>query len=220
MNINPEVFRRYTLAIQSHYNPVQYHNKTHAADVTQTNYYFMKKCGFETQAQMTQLEKVAMIVAPMVHDTDHPGFNNIFLINTTNKMALRYNDKSVLENHHVALAFDIMHHSEDMRIFDAFTFEVYKKIREMIVGMVLGTDMALHFKELGSMKDRVNSNDFSPQEKDKQECMVFLTHMSDISNPTKPWDLCYKWTHLLFIEFFNQGDKEKEFGLPVTFLMD
>lgn len=52
-----------------------------------------------------------MYLAASVHDTDHPGYSNVFLINTKNKMALRYNDKSVLENHHVALAFDIMHHS-------------------------------------------------------------------------------------------------------------
>ena len=55
-----------------------------------------------------------MYLAAAVHDTDHPGYSNVFLINTKNKMALRYNDKSVLENHHVALAFDIMHHSHDM----------------------------------------------------------------------------------------------------------
>ena len=59
-----------------------------------------------------------MIIAGMVHDTDHPGYNNLYLVNSKNKMALRYNDKSVLESHHVALAFDIMHNSEDMRILD------------------------------------------------------------------------------------------------------
>lgn len=59
-----------------------------------------------------------MYLASSIHDTDHPGFSNIFLTNTKNKMALRYNDISVLENHHVALAFDIMHHSADMRVLD------------------------------------------------------------------------------------------------------
>jgi hypothetical protein len=31
-------------------------------------------------------------------------------------------------------------------------------------------------------------------------CLVF--HLADISNPTKEWDICSKWTDRLFIEFF------------------
>jgi 3'5'-cyclic nucleotide phosphodiesterase len=48
--------------------------------------------------------------------------------------------------------------------------------------------------------------------------MVF--HISDISNSTKPWELCRHWTEILFTEFFNQGDFERERGYPITFLMD
>lgn len=44
--------------------------------------------------------------------------------------------------------------------------------------------------------------------------------MSDISNPTKPWDLCKYWTDLLFVEFFSQGDQEKSLKLPVSQFMD
>lgn len=68
-----------------------------------------------------------MYLSGAIHDTDHPGFSNLFLINTKNKMALRYNDSSVLENHHVALAFDIMHHSNDMRVFENLIPDDYKK---------------------------------------------------------------------------------------------
>lgn len=50
--------------------------------------------------------------------------------------------------------------------------------------------------------------------------MSLIIHLADISNPTKPWRLCYKWIDLLFLEFFKQGDKEREKGLPITFLMD
>jgi hypothetical protein len=47
-----------------------------------------------------------------------------------------------------------------------------------------------------------------------------IVHLADVSNPTKPWRLCYKWIDLLFLEFFKQGDKERERGLPISFLMD
>ena len=45
-------------------------------------------------------------------------------------------------------------------------------------------------------------------------------HMADISNPCKTWDICFKWIELLFCEFFNQGDKEREKNLTIGYLMD
>jgi cAMP-specific phosphodiesterase 4 len=46
------------------------------------------------------------------------------------------------------------------------------------------------------------------------------THLADISNPSKSWNLALKWTELLFEEFFKQGDKERELGIGVSDLMD
>ena len=44
--------------------------------------------------------------------------------------------------------------------------------------------------------------------------------MSDISNPTKDFKLCRLWTDLLFVEFFAQGDLEKQHGFPVSLFYD
>ena len=35
---------------------------------------------------------------------------------------------------------------------------------------------------------------------------------------TRPFEVCRKWTYLLFEEFFQQGDLEKSQSLPVSFL--
>jgi hypothetical protein len=40
-------------------------------------------------------EKFACIVASLIHDLDHQGYNNAFLISTGDPLAIRYNDKSV-----------------------------------------------------------------------------------------------------------------------------
>lgn len=45
-------------------------------------------------------------------------------------------------------------------------------------------------------------------------------HAADVSTQTRTFDVAVEWTHLLFDEFFNQGDIEKEKGLPVSFLCD
>lgn len=89
-----------------------------------------------------------------------------------------------------------------------------------MVDFVLCTDMTRHFPDMTAMGQRTSAEDFDPLDKDKKLSLEFLFHMADISNPTKPWSICKKWTDLLFIEFFNQGDKERELGIDISFLMD
>lgn len=113
LNIIKDKFRRYSVAIQKLYNPVSYHNKTHAADVTQTSYYFLTYCDFYNIGQVTDMEAAVLIISSMVHDTDHPGVTNLYLVATRDRLALRYNDKSVLENHHIAIAFNTMLKSKE-----------------------------------------------------------------------------------------------------------
>merc|ERR1711871_679396 len=48
---------------------------------------------------------------------------------------------------------------------------------------------------------------------------VFM-HAADISNPVKPFHICKSWAWLVIDEFFAQGDKEKELGLPISPMMD
>ena len=47
-----------------------------------------------------------------------------------------------------------------------------------------------------------------------------LFHLCDISNAAKPFEICQKWTDLLFVEFFHQGDLEKQNNLTVSMFMD
>lgn len=43
-----------------------------------------------------------------MHDYGHPGLTNDFLIATSDPLAVRYNDRSPLENHHAAASFSAM----------------------------------------------------------------------------------------------------------------
>ena len=45
-------------------------------------------------------------------------------------------------------------------------------------------------------------------------------HACDLSTPTRNFDTLKKWTYLLFEEFFEQGDVEKNAGMPASFLCD
>lgn len=83
--------------------------------------------------------------------------------------------------------------------------------------------MAQHFSNLSKFKSRAASEEFSPKtnQSDKEMVLHFSVHMSDISNPCKPFALCRKWTELLYNgEFFVQGDHERTAGEPISYLMD
>lgn len=205
--------------ITSGYNNVKYHNSTHAADVCQTLYYFIINGNWITNAKMDNLDICSMVLASGVHDYEHPGYNNMYLINTKDTLALRYNDISVLESHHIASSSALMK-MEKYNILSKLGSEETIGIRQRMVHMVLSTDMSKHFGDLGNFKQRTVSESFEPDDKDKLLCMGVGIHLADISNPTKHWALTLNWTELLFEEFFKQGDKEREMGLKISDLMD
>ena len=45
-------------------------------------------------------------------------------------------------------------------------------------------------------------------------------HAADVSTQVRPFKVALTWTWLLFEEFFEQGDLEKEQNLPISFLCD
>ena len=98
--------------IENGYNPVAYHNKTHAADVAQTMYYFLVGGEWMKKGEMDNLDLMSMIFAGAIHDFEHPGYNNLFMVNSSHGLALRYNDISVLEMHHVAASFKLLKEKE------------------------------------------------------------------------------------------------------------
>ena len=91
------VFSAYMARIESEYrNSNPYHNRVHAADVTQTIAMFL--CDPTVSALCEERDKFAAVIASAIHDVGHPGVNNSFHVNTSNELALIYNDISVLEN--------------------------------------------------------------------------------------------------------------------------
>lgn len=47
-----------------------------------------------------------------------------------------------------------------------------------------------------------------------------LLHAADISNPMRPWPICYTWSQRVCTEFFHQGDMERMNGLSISPNMD
>lgn len=65
-------------------------------------------CLSEVNQMISPHEVLIMLVSAFCHDLDHPGYNNVYQVNARTELAIRYNDISPLENHHAAVAFDIL----------------------------------------------------------------------------------------------------------------
>ncbi|XP_061588528.1 dual specificity calcium/calmodulin-dependent 3',5'-cyclic nucleotide phosphodiesterase 1C isoform X3 [Cololabis saira] len=195
-----------------HKNP--YHNLMHAADVTQTVHYLLLKTGMVHW--LTELEIFAMIFAAAVHDYEHTGTTNNFHIQTRSDTAILYNDRSVLESHHVSAAYRLLQDDDEMNILYNLSKDDWRELRALVVEMVLATDMSCHFQQVKTMKNFLQQ----PEGIDKPKALSLLLHTADISHPAKSWDLHHRWTTSLLEEFFRQGDKEAELGLAFSPLCD
>ncbi|KAJ7317282.1 hypothetical protein JRQ81_003444 [Phrynocephalus forsythii] len=137
----------YIMTLEDHYHAdVAYHNSLHAADVTQSTHVLLSTPALD--AVFTDLEILAAIFAAAIHDVDHPGVSNQFLINTNSELALMYNDESVLENHHLAVGFKLLQ-EENCDIFQNLTKRQRQTLRKMVIDMV-------SFRQASSSKGHVS----------------------------------------------------------------
>ena len=97
-----------------------------------------------------------LYLSAAVHDLDHPGYNNAFIINSNHEIALTYNDKSVLENFHISSFFKLLKNKPEINPFKHLKDDKAKFIRQNMIKLVLGTDMSKHFTEIGKIKGRLS----------------------------------------------------------------
>ena len=172
--------------------------------------------------KLTPLVRLAALIAAAIHDLDHPGVSNTFLIKTKHPLAILYNDQSPLENHHLAagthcyfilleekkklftfsfcfiyfLAFRIIF-EKDCNIFSHLSHEEQDQVRAVMIDLVLATDMARHFPFVANFNAKIITGKLSL---DKPDDLVLALQMlvkcADISNPGK------SYFHLFLPPFF------------------
>ncbi|CAH8541228.1 unnamed protein product [Schistosoma turkestanicum] len=214
----------YMTAVEEKYNDNPYHNRIHAADVVQSTHVLLNAQSLESV--FTDLEIFTVLFACAIHDVGHPGVTNQYLINTNDKLAILYNDSSVLENHHLAIAFSLLG-NPGHDVFENFPRKQRLSSRRMIIDMVLATDMSKHMSLLADLKTMVETKKVAgsgiltlENYIDRIQILQNMVHCADLSNPAKPLDLYRQWTNRVMEELFQQGDKERELGIEISPICD
>jgi cAMP-specific phosphodiesterase 4/calcium/calmodulin-dependent 3',5'-cyclic nucleotide phosphodiesterase len=208
-----------------------YHNAVHGADVLQTCFWFCNTGGLCKAVSADAQDFFCLLFAAMIHDVGHPGLNNVWHVKTKHAIALRYNDKAVLENMHVSLTYSVIFggDGEQANIFKNMAPDVFSNTRAKIIKLVLATDMTSHFTKLGKLKTRITTCANAAEKtcfpepgkkEDRDLLMENVIHACDISNPARRTRIYLAWTDRVLKEFFYQGDNEKAANIPVSMFMD
>ena len=175
-----------------------------------------------------------------MHDFDHPGRTNAFLVSTFSPQALLYNDRSVLENYHSATAWTLFFSDSDYNWLRSLDPAEFRRFRFLVIELVLATDLKRHFDILAEFNAKVCRLQAVPvslysclqvnetaspgidwfSETDRLLVMQMIIKLADINGPCKRHDLHIQWTHRIAEEFYEQGDDEARLGMPISPFMD
>uniref|UniRef100_A0A8U8AUY7 Phosphodiesterase n=1 Tax=Geospiza parvula TaxID=87175 RepID=A0A8U8AUY7_GEOPR len=227
LNCSESTLRSWLQVIEANYHSSNsYHNSTHSADVLHATAYFLSK--ERVKQTLDPIDEVAALIAATVHDVDHPGRTNSFLCNAGSELAILYNDTAVLESHHAALAFQLTTRDGKCNIFKNMERNEYRTLRQVIIDMVLATEMTKHFEHVNKFVNSINKplaaleengvSNTVPKKSPENRILIkrMLIKCADISNPCRPREQCIEWAGRISEEYFAQTDEERRQGLPVV----
>ncbi|XP_026799268.2 cGMP-inhibited 3',5'-cyclic phosphodiesterase 3A isoform X2 [Pangasianodon hypophthalmus] len=170
------------------------------------------------------LELMALYVAAAMHDYDHPGRTNAFLVATSAPQAVLYNDRSVLENHHAASAWNLFMSQPEYNFLANLDHVDFKRFRFLVIEAILATDLKKHFDFLAEFNAKVGHEGCSgidwSHENDRLLVCQMCIKLADVNGPLKHKDLHLQWTEGIVNEFYEQGDEEASLELPISPFMD
>merc|ERR1711865_36680 len=246
--LNPKAvsqLRDYVTKIASYYHADNgFHNFQHASHVIMSTVKLLqriatpdvKKRDCETDKDYFNytfgishdpLTKFAIVFSALIHDVDHQGVSNFQLAKEKDPMAVENDNKSVLEQHSLDLAWSLLSESsfKELRGCIYSTQEEYNRFRQLSVNCVLATD--IFDKEMKSFRDSRWEKAFKPSHEDSItrsqnyddwnrkatitiECII---QASDVAHTMQHWHVYQRWNLCLFKEMhqaFMEGRSDKD----------
>jgi len=196
-----QTFTNFITAIELGYANNPYHNSSHAADVLNGCHHFVKALDFDKV--LTKNQMVSLLIAAAIHDFEHPGLSNAFLIKTKHELAVRYNDDSVCERMHVARAFAVMQQEgTDCNILVGLQSDNYRDIRSSIIDIVMITDLSQHLDYTAKIRSMAANGKNEDIMFDSNYLMQIAIKSSDLGHCAKKMETHLKWLVSILFSFF------------------
>jgi len=205
---------------------IDYHNVAHAASVLVFTFRLLQYGGVaaaikdcSSSEREGQLKVLAFVLAALVHDLEHPGLSNKFLVQSGHERAMSHGTHTN-EWHHLAVAFELLALPE-LDFLDVLQDAEAEQCKSLVSSLVLATDMAEGARIQKDLAELLDKADLVGQLEIMPLAMQIALKCADLGHLALPWHEHCSWVQRLETEFFAQGDREKELGFEeVTFLMD
>lgn len=208
--VRTDTLANFLAEVCGRYRPNPYHNFNHGVHVMQGAY--IHACmGTGDQAEpLSQLELFALLTAAIGHDVEHPGVTNAFLTKTAAPLAIQYNDISVLESHHSATTFHILR-KPGCGLMNNLDEQQRHKMRELMIAMVLATDMAHHNTMVAELSQHAAGHVAMPP----VAVLRTFCHVADLGNVVLREDLAEQWAVAVGAEAVSQTVEEQRLGIAL-----
>eukprot|EP00927_Polykrikos_kofoidii_P047540 TRINITY_DN41753_c0_g1_i1.p1 TRINITY_DN41753_c0_g1~~TRINITY_DN41753_c0_g1_i1.p1 ORF type:complete len:1075 (-),score=217.70 TRINITY_DN41753_c0_g1_i1:24-3248(-) len=224
-----ETLASFLIQLRSKYSAqVVYHNWNHAVSTLRACFLLLVSRALFTVLPSADI--LGLLLAAPGHDAGHPGRTNAFQVLSQSNLALRYNDMSVLENHHAAMTCGLLRRSEPTNVLACADVAVTRRVRQVMVASILSTDMSKHSASIewldasnldlaAHRADRGDSGSagISLLESGSDQALQLgsaLLHVADISHPVMPWAIHQRQCVQVAEEFLGQFEEEQALGMP------
>ncbi|XP_058058564.1 cGMP-dependent 3',5'-cyclic phosphodiesterase-like [Anopheles bellator] len=209
---------RFVLLVQKGYRDTPYHNWWHAFSVAHFAYTLMMNLRLFERGIITKMQGFSFLIAAFCHDLDHRGISNSYQTQTSSPLARLYSSEgSVNERHHLSQAICILNDSSS-KILDGLSTGEFKECIDYLRELILATDLANHFRILPRLK-KLRSENLAEGANQRLLLSLMIT-CCDLNDQVKSWKTVQHVAHLVYAEFFAEGDLEKQMGLRPNAMMD
>lgn len=218
-NVNEQTLVSWLSVVEQGHRDVPFHTALHAADVLQCTRYLLLTAGAATKFNFSPSVKFALFIAACISGFDHDGFTNGYHVATHSPLAVRYANQSVQQRHRVGAILELMLLPR-YNVLDGLSPARRKEIEDMVLALVLATDLAFHDDITSRFRQKMLENcEFGALE-DQMLAARVVFKAASLSFCARPLDIYLQWAARFQAEFSRQGEAEAAAGVAVSCFMD
>lgn len=149
------------------------------------------------------LVKLSALTAALVHDLNHPGYNNNFLRLTNDPLVQKFGGEAPSEHMHIAL-FEQLAAEPELDFLKPLGPSNRARLSTLVREMVLATDMPKHMQYI-----------VAEFPKNPEQLLVAKLSLAmktaDLAHCIRNFKVHRKFVDMLKAEFYAQGDREKHY---------
>ena len=163
---------------------------------------------------------LALMFSALIQRVDRRGKTSSFEVKTRSILALRYNDRSVLENHSCSVGFSLLQ-KEGLNFLCGMDAQEFLMMKELAIDFVLMNDPSNHLSLRHSLKTAWASHpleEFSHQKSEERFRLLCASALFAVSSTlqARPFEQAARWSDLARQELIDLAEFEERKGLPTT----